>query len=150
MLNRPDLARFIVQLLPDALDLSNSLAVHRSLVAFSTGALAEYIARHPKIDEGTIAFVLPACVRMLEGFEGEGARDVTLAGAIIVASLGYRCVLTPEALEVLLGAVSKARNVMGDTRTMQTIVAVLSPQEQLDMLPKSVTRDIIRMPYVPL
>ncbi|KAF8315807.1 hypothetical protein DL93DRAFT_2154983 [Clavulina sp. PMI_390] len=145
MVRRPDLARFIVSLLPDALDLEDKQTVHRSLVAFSTGVLAEYITRHPKIDEGTIAFLLPACVKMVEADDFAGAKDVTLAGAILLASLSHRCELTPAAIEAVLGSIAGSRHVMGDIRTMQTIVSVLSPQTQLPKLPSAVTKEIIRM-----
>lgn len=37
---------------------------------------------------------------------------------------------------------------MGDTRTMQTVISILSPQEQLVSLPSSVAREIIRIPFV--
>lgn len=153
MINRLDLARFVVSLLPNALEINNSaaataLVVHRSLVAFSTGVLAEYITRHPKIDEGIIAFVLPACISMIEASGFVGAKDVTLAGAILLASLSHRCFLTPAALEAILGSVTGAKSVIGDTRTMQTVVSILSPQAQLSSLPSSVTREIIRMQSV--
>jgi U3 small nucleolar RNA-associated protein 10 len=61
MMRKMDLARFVVSLLPSALRLSPSM-VHCSLVAFTTGVVTEYITRHPKIDDGIVAFVLPACV----------------------------------------------------------------------------------------
>lgn len=144
MIKKPYLARFVVSLLPSALRTS-SIMVHRSLVAFSTGVVAEYITRHPKIDEGIIAFVLPACVAMVESAGFPSAKDAALAGAILLASLSHRCQLTSAAVESILASVTQARDVIGETRTMQTVVSVLGPQEQLESLPSGVTRDIIHM-----
>lgn len=147
MIKKTDLARFVVSLLPSALRTS-SIMVHRSLVAFSTGVAAEYITRHPKIDEGAIAFVLPACIAMMESAGFPSAKDAALAGAILLASLSHRCQLTQAALESILTSVTRARDVIGETRAMQTVVSVLSPQEQLSSLPSGVTREIIRMRFV--
>jgi U3 small nucleolar RNA-associated protein 10 len=144
MIKKTDLARFVVSLLPSALRAS-SITVHRSLVAFSTGVVAEYITRHPKIDEGIIAFVLPACVAMVESAGFPSAKDAALAGAILLASLSHRCQLTPAAIESILTSVTQACGVMGEIRAMQTVISVLGPQEQLASLPSGVTREIIHM-----
>jgi len=56
--------------------------------------------------------------------------------------------LTQAALESILTSVTRARDVIGETRAMQTVVSVLSPQEQLSSLPSGVTREIIRMRFV--
>lgn len=144
MIKRLDLARFVVSLLPKALS-TVPATPHRSLVAFSTGVTAEYITRYPKIDEGIIAFVLPSCINMVEASGFVGAKDIALAGAILLASLSHRCVLTSAALEAILVAVTQARNLIGDTRTVQTVVSILGPQTQFSSLPSSVTREIIRM-----
>lgn len=144
MIKKTDLARFVVSLLPSALH-DSSIMVHRSLVAFSTGVAAEYITRHPKIDEGIVAFVLPACVAMVESSGFASAKDAALAGAILLASLSHRCQLTPAALESILASVTRARDVIGEMRAMQTVVSVLSPQERLVSLSSGITREIIHM-----
>lgn len=74
-----DLARYIVSILPTALDTQVS---HRSLVAFTTGTLAEYISRLSRIDEGILAFLLPACRRMFSVSDGPGSKDVVVCVAI--------------------------------------------------------------------
>lgn len=70
-----DLARYMVSILPTALDTRTS---HRSLVALCTGTLAEYIIRLARIDEGVLAFLLPACVRMVVVSEGPGSKDIVV------------------------------------------------------------------------
>src|SRR5258708_5439376 len=71
-----DMARFIASLLTSALDEGR---VHRSLVAFSTGTLAEYIASLQKIDEGVLAIILPSCIRMVQGFDYPLQKDVIVS-----------------------------------------------------------------------
>ncbi|KAF8335871.1 uncharacterized protein EI90DRAFT_3152860 [Cantharellus anzutake] len=123
-----DLARFVASLLTTALDEGQA---HRSLVAFSTGTLAEYIARLPKIDEGIVAILFPSIVRMVEGTEGPLQRDVVLAGAILISALSHRCQLTVPALVNVCTLLLKRQNIIGGTRVLQTIIAVLGPQEEM-------------------
>ena len=78
-----DLARFIASLLTSALDKGR---VHRSLVAFSTGTLAEYISRLKKIDEGVLAILLPSCIRMVEGIDDPLQKDVIVSWFLPIKS----------------------------------------------------------------
>lgn len=81
MIRKQDLARFVVSLLPNAIEAKSS---HRSLVAFSTGVIAEYINRNNKIDEGIIALLLPTCVKMVDAGDLAGAQDIAVSASISV------------------------------------------------------------------
>jgi U3 small nucleolar RNA-associated protein 10 len=70
-----DLARFIASVLPTSLDTGTS---HRSLVALYAGTLAEYINRLKHIDEGVLAFLLPACMRLIAASGEPESKDIVV------------------------------------------------------------------------
>lgn len=63
MLRNADLARFVTSLLPTAI---NNGVSHRVLLAFNAATLHEFIARSKKLDEGTMAYLLPALLVPLQ------------------------------------------------------------------------------------
>ena len=62
MLRNVDLTRFIVSLLPSAIQ---GGYVHRALIAFHTGVFIDYVARDKTIDDGVLAFLLPSLLAPL-------------------------------------------------------------------------------------
>lgn len=62
MLRVPDAARFAVALLPTALKKGY---VHRTLIAFNAACMHEFLSRSAVLDEGTVAYVLPALLEAL-------------------------------------------------------------------------------------
>jgi len=79
MLRNSDVARFVVSLLPSALKENCS---HRVLLVFNAAALHEFISRSKKIDEGTMAYILPALLEPLEA-KHEASRDATVRTALL-------------------------------------------------------------------
>lgn len=63
MIKDVDLARFVTNLQPKAIEEDNA---HRTLTNFNASVILEYIARSPTLDEGILAFLLPATVKPLE------------------------------------------------------------------------------------
>jgi hypothetical protein len=63
MLRNLEVARFVVALLPSAIKEGHS---HRVLLAFSAACLHEFIKRTKSLDEGTLAFLLPALLEPLQ------------------------------------------------------------------------------------
>lgn len=55
-----DLARFIIALLPEALE---STRTYRTLTGFTASVTMDYLSRMKKVDEEIVAFLLPALVR---------------------------------------------------------------------------------------
>lgn len=63
MLRNTELARFVTSLLPRAI--KNGFS-HRVLLAFNAATLHEFITRSKVLDEGTIAYLLPALLEPLQ------------------------------------------------------------------------------------
>jgi U3 small nucleolar RNA-associated protein 10 len=63
MLTNTDLARFVSSLLPAAIAQGHA---HRTLVSFNAANLHDYITRSKILDEGTLAFLLPAILEPLQ------------------------------------------------------------------------------------
>ena len=63
MLRNADLARLVTSLLPTAL--KNGVS-HRVLLAFNAATLHEFITRSKELDEGTMAYLLPALLEPLQ------------------------------------------------------------------------------------
>lgn len=69
--NNDDLSRFVGSLLPTAVKTKSGVAIHRGLIAFHTGTLLDFVRastqkRKGALDEGTLAWVLPAALEPLE------------------------------------------------------------------------------------
>ena len=63
MLKDSELARFVSSLLPTAVKKG---LVHRTLIAFNTATLHDFIKRSKSLDEGTIAYLLPDLLEPLQ------------------------------------------------------------------------------------
>ncbi len=63
MLRNTDVARFVTSLLPSALKENR---VHRVLLAFNAATVHEFVSRSKTLDEGTMAYILPAILEPLE------------------------------------------------------------------------------------
>lgn len=63
MLKNADVARFVVSLLPSSIHGSFS---HRTLLAFNAAASHDFITRSKSLDEGTVAYLLPALLNPLQ------------------------------------------------------------------------------------
>jgi len=63
MLRNPDIARFVASLLPIAMKDGYS---HRVLVAFNAACLHDFLLRSSQLDEGTVAYLLPALLEPLQ------------------------------------------------------------------------------------
>lgn len=62
MLKNTDVARFVASLLPTAMKGGYS---HRVLLAFNAASLHDFIMRSSQLDEGTVAYLLPALLEPL-------------------------------------------------------------------------------------
>lgn len=71
MLRNGDVARFVASLLPLALKKDR---LHRVLLAFNAATMHEFITRSKSLDEGTIAYILPALLDPLDE-EHASSRD---------------------------------------------------------------------------
>jgi U3 small nucleolar RNA-associated protein 10 len=86
-----DIARFVGSILPEAMKSQSAAAAHRSLVAFHTGILLDFVKRSSEsragpLDEGTLAWVLPAAMEPLQAsasLEVESSKDSLISEVIV-------------------------------------------------------------------
>lgn len=87
-----ELARFIGSLLPSAIHVQHGAAIHRTLIAFHTGILLEFVkrsfhkAKGGSLDEGALAWVLPAAIGPLAACassEVKAAKDSLVSEVIV-------------------------------------------------------------------
>src|SRR6266478_1312244 len=86
MLKNTDVARFITSLLPSALKHNR---VHRALVTFNAACINDFITRSKVLDQGTVAFLLPALLEPLQVDQGFAEESV-----VCVPSVAYLLTLT--------------------------------------------------------
>lgn len=63
MLRNTDVARFVTSLLPSAL---KDMRSHRALLAFNAATLHALVTRSKSLNEGTLAYLLPALLEPLQ------------------------------------------------------------------------------------
>lgn len=74
MTQNMDFARFVTDILPGVLR-QGGTGLHRVLVAFHTGVTLNFIARSKNLDEGTLAYLLPASLESVHYHSG-GKTDI--------------------------------------------------------------------------
>src|SRR4030081_3796316 len=72
MIKNTDVARFISSLLP--LSLKHNY-IHRTLVAFNAACLDDFMSKSKSLDEGTVAYLLPAILQPLQTVDHEFAQE---------------------------------------------------------------------------
>jgi U3 small nucleolar RNA-associated protein 10 len=63
MLHNSDVARFVAAILPNAL---TGGYAHHTMLAFNAATLHDFIIRSKYLDQGTLAFLLPALLEPLQ------------------------------------------------------------------------------------
>jgi U3 small nucleolar RNA-associated protein 10 len=76
MLKNQDLARFVVSLLPTAIKKG---LTHHVLLAFNAATLHDFIKRSKTINEGTIAYLLPALLEPLQQKPKKLSKDAAVS-----------------------------------------------------------------------
>src|ERR1700742_4044712 len=82
MLRNVVVARFVASALPKAI---KERTAHRTLIAFHTSVLLEYISRAKALDDASLAFLLPAMLEPLH----EGAVRADVLTKDVVVSLPF-------------------------------------------------------------
>ena len=71
-----------------------------------------------------------------------------LAGAILLSALSHRCGLTVSALHNVCASVLNKLSIIGGTRALQTVVAVLGPQDEMSAHDfQRIAKQILALPY---
>jgi U3 small nucleolar RNA-associated protein 10 len=76
MLRNSDLARFVTSLLPSAI---KGGYAHRALLAFNAASLHDFIVHSKVLDEGTVAYLLPALLEPLQQGSNPTPKDAIVS-----------------------------------------------------------------------
>ncbi|KAG6857013.1 hypothetical protein H0H87_010685 [Tephrocybe sp. NHM501043] len=141
MLRNTDVSRFVTSLLPSALKEQRS---HRVLLAFNAACLHDFISRSKAIDEGTVAYLLPA---LLEPFQSKtSTKNAILGSYVLLAALSHKCRITPIALSVVLNAMTACAELVLPQQYTNAIISVCGPQDELEGLSDTTLKTILRLP----
>jgi U3 small nucleolar RNA-associated protein 10 len=159
MLANADVARFVTALLPNAI--KNGYA-HRTLVAFNAANLHDYITSSAVLDQGLLAFLLPALLEPLH--ETSSSKDcivsvflykcyhllivIQLGSYILLCTLSHKCHLSPKALSLIMASMIRRARVAGYTHFIKTVVSVCEPQDELESFPEVADKDFLQIPCV--
>ncbi|KAK1226193.1 snoRNA-binding rRNA-processing protein utp10 [Marasmius sp. AFHP31] len=132
-------ARQIASFLPNAIKHERT---HRTLIAFNAATLHDFITQSQTLDEGSLAYLLPALVDPLQN---ETSKDAILGSYVLIATLSQRCNLTPDALKALLVAMIACAHQVNVTQVMNALISVCEAQEALEELPTSTVKAFLRI-----
>jgi U3 small nucleolar RNA-associated protein 10 len=141
MLRNSDVARFVTSLLPIAMKDGYS---HRVLLAFNAACLHDFILRSRTLDEGTLAYLLPALLEPLQHVPN--IRDATLGSYILLSALSRKCQIAPAALKAVVGAMANCADNVSPTQFTNAVLAVCEQQPQLERFSDGTVKTIIRIP----
>ncbi|KIO05768.1 hypothetical protein M404DRAFT_103232, partial [Pisolithus tinctorius Marx 270] len=147
MVSGVEVARFTAELLPTAVKCSYS---HRTLLAFNTATMHDYISSVPRLDDGMLAFILPASLTPLE----TTPRDVNivLGSFVLLCVLSQKVNLKPAALVAIISMMVtqvckvQEKNGVSTTQFIKAAIVVCSPQDELPEFPLSASRGCSKMP----
>lgn len=161
MLRNVDLTRFVASILPDSVKSGYS---HRTLAAFHTSTLLEFISRNKSMDEETLAIILPSLLETLQSnLKTPNAKDPTvsithqcstlnsfctqLSSYILLSALSQKSKFSQKALRSIVSAVAKSVEDGFDTAdAMNTLLSICAPQAQLERVPSSVIKVLLASP----
>ncbi|KAI6126293.1 hypothetical protein EDD16DRAFT_1553513 [Pisolithus croceorrhizus] len=147
MVSSVEVARFTAELLPTAVECSYS---HHTLLAFNAATMHDYISSVPRLDDGMLAFILPALLTPLQ----TTSKDVNIAlgSFVLLCVLSQKVNLKPAAILAIIGAMAahvrkvQEKNGVSTAQFIKTAIAVCSPQDELPEFPRSVGRTCSKMP----
>ncbi|KDQ24027.1 hypothetical protein PLEOSDRAFT_1068022 [Pleurotus ostreatus PC15] len=147
MLKNSPAARVVAGLLPNAMRDGHH---YRALTAFHAATLHDFIMRSEGVDEGTVAYVLPACVDPLKS--PSAGKDETLASYILLVALSQKCRLSPDAVNAIVVAMTKRAALVTPSQYLKALISVCEPQELEEgaTFPRSVTKCLLKLPNASL
>ncbi|KAJ7582775.1 hypothetical protein C8J56DRAFT_230499 [Mycena floridula] len=145
MLQNTDVSRFVTSLLPTAIKAGYS---HRCLLAFNAATLHEFILRSKSLDEGTLAYILPALLEPLQNRSDAAIKEAILGSYILFAALSQRCQFTPLALQSIVTAMSNCARRVDVKQFLSAVVSVCEPQPEMEELGGNVVKTILKLPNI--
>lgn len=143
MLRNSDVARFVTSLLPTAMKGGFS---HRVLLAFNAACLHDFILRSRVLDEGTLAYLLPALLEPLQHVPN--VKDATLGSYILISALSQKSQFAPPALKTIISAMTSCAENVSPTQFTNAVLAVCEQQPPLERFSDGTVKGIIRISYV--
>ncbi|TFK37695.1 hypothetical protein BDQ12DRAFT_685121 [Crucibulum laeve] len=140
MLRNSDIARFVTSLLPNAIKDDHC---HRVLLAFSAASLHDFIKRSKKLDEGTLAFLLPALLEPLQQKSLTPSKDAILGSYILLTVLSQQCEFAKPALKSILAAMAGCAHHVTTKQFVSAAVIVCQPQVELEKLSDNTVKAIL-------
>ncbi|KAF7420871.1 snoRNA-binding rRNA-processing protein utp10 [Pleurotus ostreatus] len=143
MLKNSPAARVVAGLLPNAMREGHH---YRALTAFHAATLHDFLMRSEGVDEGTVAYILPACVDPLKS--PSAGKDETLASYILLVALSQKCRLSPDAVNAIVVAMTKRAALVTPSQYLKALISVCEPQELEEgaTFPRSVTKGLLKIP----
>ncbi|KLO17716.1 hypothetical protein SCHPADRAFT_845947 [Schizopora paradoxa] len=156
-----DLARFMINLLPDAYggdQKPNAVStVHRTLLAFNLATLLEFVTRvnDDGLDAGTLSFLLPSLLTPLRISNVDGVamalrKDGILGSFVLLSALSQKTSFTSQALTTIVTSMVKSTTKpaisIEPSQLLTAIISVLAPQTTLPILPSNICDALIKIP----
>ena len=160
MLRNAKLARFVTSLLPTAV--KNEVS-HRVLLTFNATTLHEFIIRSKELDEGTMAYLLPALLVPLQQMSSVLSQDsivslqnsmpkkatsifIQIGSYILLVALSQKCQLSPSALKLIVNAMAACAHMVRGNQFISSLVAVCDSQNELERFSDTTSKAILRIP----
>ena len=144
MLKNTDVARFVTSLLPIALKKG---VAHPVLIAFNAATLHDFIKRSKSLNEGTVAYLVPALLEPLQQKPKKLSKDVVIGSYILLASLSQKCQMSPAALKITVNSMTVCAHVVRGEQYISALIAVSEPQSVLDEFSDSTLKALLKLPY---
>lgn len=145
MLKNNDVARFVTSLLPIAL---KRRAASPVLIAFNAATLHDFIKRSKSLNEGTVAYLVPALLEPLQQKPKKLNKDAVIGSYILLASLSQKCQISPAALKIVVNSMSICAHVVRADHYTSALIAVCQGQATLDEFSGSTLKAMLTLPYV--
>ncbi|PFH46286.1 hypothetical protein AMATHDRAFT_155738 [Amanita thiersii Skay4041] len=145
MLKNTDVSRFIASLLPSSL---KDKRAHRVLLTFNAACLHDFITRSKRLDEGTVAFLLPALLSPLKYFNYDGVEDGILGAYVLLAAFSKKCQLSGSALKTIITAMTNGAPYVNTRQFLIAAIAVCEPQEQLERLSEKTSLAVLNLSLI--
>ncbi|KAG8215319.1 hypothetical protein J3R82DRAFT_8910 [Butyriboletus roseoflavus] len=148
MVSDTDVARFIANLLPNAVKCSH---LHRTLLAFHAATMHDYISTAPALDDGILAFIVPSLLTPLQSSQKDA--NVALGSFVLLCTLSQRVNLKPLALAAIIsamtaqvrGARGSGKGSVSTAQFVKTAVVICSSQENVREFPLSASQLCTKM-----
>ncbi|KAK0200852.1 hypothetical protein DFS33DRAFT_1386800 [Desarmillaria ectypa] len=145
MLKNSDVSRFIVNLLPAAIKGGYS---HRSLLAFNAATLHDYMMHSKALDDGTLAYLLPALLEPLQNSSKLPTKNAILGSYILLSTLSHKCSFTAAAQNAIVAAMSSSAQRVSSKQFISAIVSVCDGQDGMEDLPDSTVEAVLCLPNI--